>query len=340
MPAAALTPQTVSGGPLTYTLDPDVDFLDDESCTVTILAAQVTDTDTNDPHDNMASNFVFSFDTGSGTPGIEVLINEVDADNTSTDSAEFVELYDGGLGNSDLSGLVLVFFNGSNDASYRSYDLDGQSTDANGYFVLCGNAANVANCDLDVSPSSNLIQNGADAVALYSGDASDFPNGTAVTTTNILDAIVYDTSDGDDAGLLVLLNADQPQVNENNGGEGTLNSNQRCPDGGGGARNTYAYVQLVPTPGAANGCPPPEVVINEIIQNPAAVSDASGEWFEVYNPTIMYIDMNGWTIADNDGDSHVIDNGDPLLIPAGGYLVFGINGRLGQQRGRGSRLCL
>ena len=54
-----------------------------------------------------------------------VVINEVDADQVSTDSAEFVELYDGGVGNTDLTGLVLVLYNGSDDASYLSFDLDG-----------------------------------------------------------------------------------------------------------------------------------------------------------------------------------------------------------------------
>ena len=81
------------------------------------------------------------------------------------------------------------------------------------------------------------------------------------------------------------------------------------------------------TPGAANDCSPfiPEVVINEIIQNPSAVFDSAGEWFELHNPTGTDIDINGWTIADNDFDSHVINNGGPLMVPAGGYLVLGNN---------------
>ena len=187
----------------------------------------------------------------------QVIINEVDADQVSTDAAEFVELYDGGGGNTDLSGLTLVLYNGSDDASYLAFDLDGQSTDGGGYFVLCGDAANVANCDLDVSPNTNLIQNGADAVALHTGDATSFPNDTALTTANLLDAIVYDTSDADDAGLLPLLNAGQPQVNEGGGGDQTGHSNQRCANGSGGARNTDTYTQRSPTPGAANDCPLP-----------------------------------------------------------------------------------
>lgn len=51
----------LSGGPTTFTLDPDTDFANGELCTVTVIAAQVTDTDANDPPNNMAANFVFSF---------------------------------------------------------------------------------------------------------------------------------------------------------------------------------------------------------------------------------------------------------------------------------------
>ncbi|NND01186.1 MAG: hypothetical protein HKN91_00225, partial [Acidimicrobiia bacterium] len=185
----------------------------------------------------------------------DIVINEVDADTEGTDSAEFVELYDGGTGNTSLDGLVLVFFNGSNNQAYEAFDLDGQTTDADGYFVLCGNAANVANCDLDVDPNTNLIQNGADAVALYQGDADAFPDGTGVTTTGLIDAIVYDTNDSDDADLLVLLNDGQPQVNEDMNAAKDDESIQRFPNGSGGARNTDSYQAFLPTPGRANEMP-------------------------------------------------------------------------------------
>jgi large repetitive protein len=51
----------VTGGPSVFTINPNTDFSPGEACTVTIVAAQVTDQDTNDPPDNMAANFVFSF---------------------------------------------------------------------------------------------------------------------------------------------------------------------------------------------------------------------------------------------------------------------------------------
>ena len=129
-----------------------------------------------------------------------VVINEVDSDQTGTDAAEFVELFDGGTGNTSLTGTVIVFFNGSSDQSFAAFDLDGFSTNASGYFTL-GNAA-VSGVDLVFN--NGALQNGPDAVAIYVGNASHFPNGTPVTTTNLIDAMIYDNNNADDPGLLVL----------------------------------------------------------------------------------------------------------------------------------------
>ena len=52
---------TVSGGPTTFVLNPTVDFTSGEQCTLTILAANVADQDTNDPPDTMAADFTISF---------------------------------------------------------------------------------------------------------------------------------------------------------------------------------------------------------------------------------------------------------------------------------------
>jgi large repetitive protein len=51
----------VTGGPTTFTVNPNTDFTAGELCTVTVVAAQVADQDANDPPDNMLANFVFSF---------------------------------------------------------------------------------------------------------------------------------------------------------------------------------------------------------------------------------------------------------------------------------------
>jgi predicted extracellular nuclease len=52
---------TVSGGPATFTLNPDTDFSAGESCTATIYASQVVDQDGTPDH--MAADHVFSFTT-------------------------------------------------------------------------------------------------------------------------------------------------------------------------------------------------------------------------------------------------------------------------------------
>ena len=83
-----------------------------------------------------------------------------------------------------------------------------------------------------------------------------------------------------------------------------------------------------PTPTAsptASTAWPGAVVIDEIMQNPSAVSDAAGEWFELYNATAAAIDLNSWTIRDAGSDSHRIQYGGPLWLPAHGYLVLGRN---------------
>ncbi len=316
---------SISGGPTTFTLNPDTDFANLESCTVTVYAAQITDQDTEDPPDNMVADYVFNFTTEDVlVVNTDIIINELDADQVSTDSKEFVELYDYGVGNTDLSGLVLVLYNGSGDASYQAFDLDGYSTDPRGYFVLCGDAAKVPNCDLDVSPDTNLIQNGADAAALYVGDAADFPNGTGVTTASLVDAIVYDTSDSDDPGLLALLNPGQPQINEQGGGDGTGHSNQRCPNGSGGPLNTDTYDQYKPTPGAKNICViTPDVIINELDADQSGTDSA--EFIELFDGGAGNTDLTDLVLVlyNGNGDaSYEAFDLDGHSTDSGGYFVL------------------
>ena len=57
---------------ITYSLDPDSDFVNGEVCTVTVDDAGVTDQDSNDPPDNMAADYVFSFSTVAATPALNI----------------------------------------------------------------------------------------------------------------------------------------------------------------------------------------------------------------------------------------------------------------------------
>ena len=54
---------SVSGGPISFTLNPDSDFTFNEPCTVTVFATQVSDQDVNDPPDNMQTDYTFTFNS-------------------------------------------------------------------------------------------------------------------------------------------------------------------------------------------------------------------------------------------------------------------------------------
>ncbi|MEN9399253.1 MAG: hypothetical protein RL632_354, partial [Bacteroidota bacterium] len=120
----------------------------------------------------------------------EVVINELNADNPGgNDTQEFVELY--GEPNASLDNLVIVFYGGSTGGSYAAFDLDGYSTDANGFFVL----GDTLTTNVDYMITNATLQNGADGVALFVGNGSDFPNTTQPTTHNLIDVMIYGTDD-------------------------------------------------------------------------------------------------------------------------------------------------
>jgi hypothetical protein len=64
-----------------------------------------------------------------------------------------------------------------------------------------------------------------------------------------------------------------------------------------------------------------DLVITEILQNPTAVSDSVGEWFEVLNTSGSDVDLDGLEITSN-ATVPVVGT---LVVPAGGSVVFGVN---------------
>jgi hypothetical protein len=64
------------------------------------------------------------------------------------------------------------------------------------------------------------------------------------------------------------------------------------------------------------------VVINEVMINPSAVSDANGEYVELYNSGTATVDIKGWTIRDDGGNSFTIPSGQPVLVAAGGVFLL------------------
>jgi hypothetical protein len=236
-----------------------------------------------------------------------IVINEIDSDSPSIDNLEFVELKTQ-TPNTSLNGYLLVCFNGNPNSgfltslkSYYTMSLDGLTTDANGLVLIGSN---------DVSPypartfGDNLLQNGADAVAIYAGNFDDFPDGTLATTTNLIHALAYDTSDSDAIELMALLGL-TVQHNENENGNQTTESIQRKNDG--------TYETKFPTPALPNDGS--GIVFNGItISVPPAVyneGSAVSITFTTQNPVLadltfsFTLNNGGFNTADFTGNTTV-----------------------------------
>jgi hypothetical protein len=111
------------------------------------------------------------------TASAQLVINELDYDQPSTDVAEFLEIKNVGNVPFDLQNLTVLMVNGSNGgaAIYQNITSTAWPTLAPGdYFVICGNAANTPNCDHVGPVATNLIQNGVpDAIALVNNTTND-----------------------------------------------------------------------------------------------------------------------------------------------------------------------
>jgi len=110
----------------------------------------------------------------------QLVVNEIDYDQSGTDSAEFIEIKNISGGAVNLDPFALELVNGNDDAVYLTIDLPNVNLPAGQYYVVCGDAAIVENCDLDTTPEQNLVQNGApDALAIVQG-------------ASIIDAVSYE----------------------------------------------------------------------------------------------------------------------------------------------------
>jgi hypothetical protein len=180
----------------------------------------------------------------------QVVINELDCDSPGAENMEFLELLSE-TPNFPLDGYVVVFFNGStsgNNSSYFTVDLDGYVTDVNGLLLIGSNS---------VSPvpqfliAENVIQNGADAVAIYEGSFFDFPEETVATIDNLVDVLIYGTDDTVDQDFIDIFSADPrftdiEQIDEGIGNN--PNSIQRFVD----SEGIITYTSTMPTPRALN----------------------------------------------------------------------------------------
>ncbi|HEU0053659.1 MAG TPA: lamin tail domain-containing protein [Longimicrobium sp.] len=74
-----------------------------------------------------------------------------------------------------------------------------------------------------------------------------------------------------------------------------------------------------------------KLVINELMIDPSAVTDANGEWLEIHNRADTAVNLQGFILAGNSDSNHTISSSVP--IPSRGYAVLAKNGTSGTNGG-------
>jgi len=267
---------------------------------------------------NISSNATLLDDTGVGTitdddtpiPEI-ILISEISV------CEQQVELFNAGSTTVDLSSWRLC--------NFPEYDDLGDAaavTVINGSLMLtAGSYVTVEWSDIDIA---------AGELGLY------LPTGGFGDPASIHDYVQYNSINNTRASVAVSAgvwdDAALDVTAPTGAGCSTIIANATLPTTSNSTTWCEAATSTIDPAGANSSCDTGitcpsagDLIISEIMQNPSAVGDNLGEWFEVYNTSGSDIDLEGWTISDLGSESHTIANGAPLIVAANSYLVFGIN---------------
>jgi len=206
------------------------------------------------PNGTDTDNAVSDWVEKSRSPGLDnsctelgLVINEVDYDQSGTDSISFIEIFNPSCNIVSLNALAVVLVNGNDNTEYSRFNLStaGASLTAGQYLVIRNSTVTISAGALSMNASGDFIQNGApDGIALID------------TSTNaVIDALSYEGSITTAtitgfAGPVSLVEGSafsSPDTNDD------LNSLSRRPNGTDtdNAATDWALITSI-TPGAAN----------------------------------------------------------------------------------------
>jgi len=132
---------TVSGGPTTFTLDPDSNLMIGDECSLTILAAGVTDVDGDDPPDNLTVDFTVGF------AAVDVCVLPFTPIYEIQGSGSAAAI----TGNVTTKGVVVGDFEGASGLGgfyLQDSTGDGDAATSDGIFVFTGTANTVSEGDI------------------------------------------------------------------------------------------------------------------------------------------------------------------------------------------------
>jgi len=176
----------------------------------------------------------------TGIAHAAIVINELDYDQPGADTGEFIELYNNGSSPVSLNGYSIRLVNGATGLTYQTITITaGVTLAANDYYVICADGSVVPNCDQDITPNSDLIQNGSpDALSL-------------LLNGSVVDALSYE---GDVASNTEGSSVPTASAENNNSPNQSLS---RCGNGVDSNDNSADFRAVAASPGAANSCAPP-----------------------------------------------------------------------------------
>jgi hypothetical protein len=189
---------TASGGPQSFTLDPDADFASADNCTVSIFAGGVTDLDADDPPDNMEADYIFSFSVVelAACSDPATLIHDIQGSGASSPSigslvtVEGVVVGDYQNTTTQLSGFFIQEEDGQADADAATSEGVFIFDNGLGVDVATGDVVRVKG---QVAEFNNLTELGSvSQVQLCSSGASVTPTSVSLPVVNLSDLERYE----------------------------------------------------------------------------------------------------------------------------------------------------
>ncbi|RMD61268.1 lamin tail domain-containing protein, partial [Candidatus Parcubacteria bacterium] len=235
---------------------------------------------------------------------LSVVINEVAWSGTAANSRdEWIELYNPGSTDIDLTGWQLVADDGSPDITLNGV------IPAGGFFLLERGSDDNTISDIPADQTyTGGLNNTGETLFLYA------PDSTLIDTAN---------GDGgawpagtDSSGTPPYASMERKAVVADS--DAAWASNNGITVNGLDASGDPVYGTPKQPNSAWTPYPPLSVVISEIAWA-GTQAYAGDEWIELYNPGSMDIDLTGWRLVADDGSPDIALNG---IIPAGGFFLL------------------
>ena len=180
---------------------------------------------------------------------------------------------------------------------------------------------------VSLADGPDVIEAGVDAAPDVGVDASDAGTPDAGTP----DAGTPDTGTPDagtaDAGTPDAGTADAGTADAGTPDAGTpLCAGQTCPCSTTASAGWCVVGETCTAGACVSGTLVGALVISEIMNDPDAVADMLGEWFEVYNRSETPVDLRGVRVRGGGTEMFEIIGAGPVLVAGHGYAVLGITG--------------